>query len=556
MAADPQPKPTNSVGNSLLSTIRGDDDKSSTGAKPDEDLSDTDTNPPAATTKSNEGDDSAQVSSSPSQENTYLEKGPEKATSSANDKEMEAASLDSNIVFWDGPDDPENPLNWPNWVKWSNCALISLLTFVEPLASSIFAPGVPLVLQEFNTTNTELAAFVVSVYVLGFAFGPMVLAPLSEMVGRVPVYHFCNVFFLAFTIACAKAPSMGALIVFRFLAGTFGAAPMTNGGGSIADMFTPEQRAGVMAVFTVGPLIGPIIGPVIGGFLTESKGWRWDFWLISIVAGAITIAMAALMRESYAPIVLSHKAARLRKETGNPNLRSKMDGGRTKTELFKHSIIRPSKMLLFSPLCAIFAIYLGLCYGYLYLLFTSVTFVFESTYKFSTNTVGLVYLGLGVGCIIGMGIFAWDAQREVKRSIENGGLKPEVRLKILPYGALIFPIGFFIYGWTAHHVTHWIGPIIGLVIIGIANLICFMTICVYLVDSFETYSASALASNTIIRSFAGALLPLCGLKMYDKLGLGWGNTMLGLIAVPLIPVSFLIKRYGEKLRTKYEIKNL
>jgi hypothetical protein len=83
-----------------------------------------------------------------------------------------------------------------------------------------------------------------------------------------------------------------------------------------------------------------------------------------------------------------------------------------------------------------------------------------------------------------------------------------------------------------------------------------MTICVYLVDSFETYSASALASNTIIRSFAGALLPLCGLKMYDKLGLGWGNTMLGLIAVPLIPVSFLIKRYGEKLRTKYEIKNL
>ncbi|KAI5457088.1 major facilitator superfamily domain-containing protein [Mariannaea sp. PMI_226] len=465
--------------------------------------------------------------------------------------------LDENIVWWNGDDDPENPQNWTKFRKYSNCVLISLLTFIEPLASSIFTPGVPKLMQDFDSSNTSLAAFVVSVYVLGFAFGPMVLAPLSELYGRLPVYHGCNVLFLAFTISCAVAPSLGSLITFRFLAGTFGAAPMTNGGGSIADMFPPEERAAVMAGLSIGPLLGPIIGPVIGGFLTEKKGWRWDFWLISIVSGAIFIAMGFLMRESYGPVILEKRAERLRKETGNTQLRSKLDEGLSPRDLFKRSIIRPTRLLVFSPICTIFAVYLALVYGYLYLLFTSMTYVFEEIYGFNTKSVGLVYLGLGIGCIAGMSWFAWDSGNEIKKNANtNEPIKPELRLKLLPAGAIIFPAGFFIYGWTADYKTQWMGPVIGLAIIGIGNLICFMAISVYLVDAYERYAASALAANTIFRSIAGALLPLCGLRMYDKLGLGWGNTMLGLIAVGLIPIPFYIQRRGERLRIKYEITDL
>ncbi|KPM42776.1 hypothetical protein AK830_g3786 [Neonectria ditissima] len=466
-----------------------------------------------------------------------------------------AGSVDENdIVWWDGDKDPENPYHWPSWRKYSNCILISLLTFVEPLASSIFAPGIPKLMEDFQSTNTELAAFVVSVYILGFAFGPMVLAPLSEMVGRLPVYHACNVLFLAFTIACAVAPSLDSLIVLRFLAGTFGAAPMTNGGGSIADMFPAEKRAGVMAAFSIGPLIGPIIGPVIGGFLTDAKGWRWDFWVIAIVSGTISLAMVFVMRESYAPVILARKADRLRKETGNNRLRSKLDSGISNKELFKRCIVRPTRLLIFSPISTVFAVYLAVVYGYLYLLFTSVSYVFQDSYGFTTTTIGLVYLGLGIGSFIGMSWFAWDSGREVQKHIND--MKPEVRLKLLPVAAVIFPIGFFVYGWTAHYETHWIAPILGLAIIGISNLLCFMCICVYLVDAYEQYAASALAANTIIRSIAGAFLPLCGLKMYDALGLGWGNSLLGFIAVLLIPVPFVVIRYGERLRKNYEIPNL
>jgi hypothetical protein len=138
-------------------------------------------------------------------------------------------SEDSNIVWWDGPDDPQNPLNFSSWLKVLNIGLVSSICFIAPLASSMFAPGVPQLMKEFNSDNVELASFVVSVYVLGFAIGPMVLAPLSEIYGRLVIYHTCNVGFVAFTVACALATDLNMLIGFRLVAGCFGAAALTNG---------------------------------------------------------------------------------------------------------------------------------------------------------------------------------------------------------------------------------------------------------------------------------------------------------------------------------------
>lgn len=150
---------------------------------------------------------------------------PSNSPSAQSDTEGNHWLDEDGLVWWDGENDPENPYNWPNWQKYTIGGLISLVTFVTPLASSIFAPGVQDLMIDFKSSNTELAAFVVSVYVLGFAVGPLVLAPLSEMYGRVPVYHVCNVCFVAFTVACAVAPSLDALIVFCFFAGSFGSAP-------------------------------------------------------------------------------------------------------------------------------------------------------------------------------------------------------------------------------------------------------------------------------------------------------------------------------------------
>ncbi|KAI1371835.1 bicyclomycin resistance protein [Hypoxylon crocopeplum] len=473
-----------------------------------------------------------------------------------------------NVVWWSGPDDPENPYNWPTWRKVLNCGLISAMTFISPLASSIFAPGVPQVVGEFHSTSLEIAAFVVSVYVLGFAAGPMLFAPLSEIYGRVILYHIANVGFVAFSVGCALAPTLNALIVFRFFAGVFGSVPITNGGGTIADMIAQEKRGGAMAVFSIGPLLGPIIGPVAGGFLSDAEGWRWAFWLLAIVGGFLLILMFFSLKESYAPVILERKAARLHKETGNDLLRSKLDAGLSPRDYFKRGIIRPFRMLFLSPIVALTSLYMAVTYGYLYLMFTTITEVFERYYGFSTSTVGLAFLGLGVGSMVGILLFSATSDKYIQRRAAEAdaaaqatgqakaGMKPEYRLPLLPIGAVLIPAGLFIYGWTADYRVHWIAPIIGTAVVGIGNLVVFMAIQMYLVDAFTIYAASAIACNTVVRSLAGAVLPLAGLPMYSKLGIGWGNSLLGFIAVALFPVSVAIIKYGEYLRNRFVIKNL
>jgi len=482
----------------------------------------------------------------------------EKSAEASDDKEDGSATDDeANIVWWDGDNDPANPYNWPTWRKVLNCVFISLLTLITPLGSSIFAPGVPQLMTEFRSSNLELAAFVVSVYVLGFAFGPLLIAPLSEIYGRLIVYHVCNIGFIAFIVGCALAPSLNALIVFRFFSGAFGSCPLTNGGGTIADMIAPEKRAGAMAAFSIGPLLGPIIGPVAGGFLADREGWRWVFWLLVILSGTLSICMVLFARETYAPIILQRKVERLRKETGNDMLRSKLDIGLSPQEYFKRGIVRPMKLLVFSPYCIIFAIYISIVYGYLYLMFTSITDVFTRGYGFSTSTVGLVFLGLGIGSLAGLFFFGGSSDRDMKKLKASGGeLKPEHRLKLMPMAAILLPAGFFIYGWTAQNHVHWIVPILSHVPIGFSMVVTFMSLNMALVDTFTLYAASALAANTVIRSIFGAVLPLFGLRMYRTLGLGWGNSLLAFISLPMIPVAFLILKYGESIRTKYPVKNL
>lgn len=212
---------------------------------------------------------------------SVLEKGP-----GSNSLLQRAAAYekpdDPNIVWWDGPDDPQNPRNWSSLKKNVNVGLVSLLCFITPVASAMFAPGVPKVMQDFHSNNDELASFVVSIYVLGFAMGPMILAPLSETYGRLPIYFITNVLFVIFTAACAVSSNLNMLIGFRFLAGAAGSSGLANGGGTISDLIIQEKRGAAMALFGIGPLLGPVVGPVAGGYLAQAEGWRWVFWAIVI----------------------------------------------------------------------------------------------------------------------------------------------------------------------------------------------------------------------------------------------------------------------------------
>ncbi|GKZ31290.1 hypothetical protein AbraIFM66950_011649 [Aspergillus brasiliensis] len=330
---------------------------------------------------------------------------------------IEAGQLDdnpsnSNIIDWDGPQDPENPHNWPEHKRWAHVivvALISLVMYVQPptiktthqpyfsrnMGPTMCAPGINEVLRDFNIQSSTISTLAVTLYVLGLAMGPMFMSSLSEVYGRLPIYHLANLFFVAFVIGNALSQNIATFMVCRFISGCAGGTPMALGGGTIADVTTIQQRALAMSLYSLGPMAGPVLGPLIGGFVASNLHWRWTFYLLAIFSGTTSLAALLIMHETHPKLILERKAAHMRKQTGNPHLPSKP----VLSHHLLQALTRPTHLLLHSPILLIISIYMALIFGTMYLLFTTFTDVFETQYGFTTATSGLVYLGLGVSLV-------------------------------------------------------------------------------------------------------------------------------------------------------------
>ncbi|KAH8592962.1 major facilitator superfamily domain-containing protein [Bisporella sp. PMI_857] len=469
------------------------------------------------------------------------------------------SDLDNGIVGWDSQTDPMNPLNFPNSRKWLLLGLLSAITFISPLASSMFAPAVSFMNETFDNTSTILSSLSVSIFILGYAVGPLFLAPLSEIYGRRYVLTAANVFFCVWQIGCALAPSLNSLIVFRFLAGIGGSGCLTIGGGVIADCFHPDRRGLATSVYSVGPLFGPVVGPICGGFIGQRIGWRWVFWLLLISGSVITIGIECLTTETNPRVLIQRKVKRLQKELNRPELRSvydSPDGHNSSSAILLHGFLRPLKMLFLSPIVFLLSLYLAVVYGLLYLLFTTIPDVLINKYRFQPEMCGLAYIGIGVGTFVGLICVAKISDPTVVRMTRanNGIFEPEMRLPACIFFAFWIPITFFWYGWTTHYEVHWIVPIIGLAPFGFGMMGIFIPIQTYIIDSFPSFAASGVAALTVSRSLFGAFLPLAGPSMYSAMGLGWGNSVLGFVAIGLIPAPLLIFKFGGRIRKHHPIK--
>ncbi|KAK3681736.1 major facilitator superfamily domain-containing protein [Podospora appendiculata] len=462
--------------------------------------------------------------------------------------------LDKGIVGWDSQDDPAMPLNFSKGKKWLIVGLVSAITFVSPMSSSILAPGIGSVNADFDNGNQIVGAMTVSIFLLGMAIGPLFLAPLSEIYGRQLVLGVSNAFFCVWQIGCALAPSIASLIVFRFFTGMGAAGCIALGAGIIADVFRTHEIGLAVGVYSLGPLVGPTLGPLIGGFLSETIGWRWDFWIVFIVGVAITVLIELLNQETNHHVLIQRKVKRLRAELHRPDLKScyEVAGAAplTHSQILRNGLVRPTKMLFLSPIVFFLSLYMAFAYGLLYLLFTTIPVVFEQTYGFSVGLTGLVYICMGVGNFVGWGLVTANSDKiAVRLTAANGGVfEPEMRLPVTIYSAFLLPATFFWYGWATYYKTHWIVPILGLFPFACGVIGLWLPIIAYLVDAYKIYAASAVAASTVLRSLVGMLLPLAGPSMYQTLGLGWGNSLLGFICVAMIPVPIFIHRYGKQLR--------
>ncbi|KAJ6524027.1 multidrug resistance protein 4 [Mycena capillaripes] len=449
-------------------------------------------------------------------------------------------------------DNPENPRNWTSGRKWTAAGVVSAYNFIAPLASSMMAPALPDIALHYDITSQTLIAMTLSVYILAFAIGPLIFGPLSEIYGRAWVLHFGNLAVVAFSLGCAYAPSANALIGLRFLSGIAASPPVACGGGCIGDLFSERDRSAAMALFTLGPLIRPVIGPIAGGFISQSIGFKWIFIVLAITAGIIALGGIPLLQETYAPVL---RARKVKKEFNADPEKLDLEDPAIQEGVSKKIWINLSRavvLLTTSFICFIFSLYNSLMYGVYYLMFTTFPPLFAETYGFSVGITGLAYLGLGFGFILASVVGAvLNKAFYFKLSERNGGVgKPEMRIPVIIFGSFFVPVGLFWYGWSATAKMHWIMPIIGSGIFAFGFTTTFIPLQLYLVDAF-TYSASALAATSVLRSVFGFVFPLFGSQMFEKMGLGGGNSFLGGLCIVIgIPFPIWIYYYGDKIRAR------
>ena len=423
------------------------------------------------------------------------------------------------------------------------------------------APALDLIARELHIISSLQTNLVLSIFVLAYAIGPLIIAPLSEIYGRVHVLQSFNFVFLVFNLACGFAKTKEQLMLFRFLSGVGGSAPLAIGAGMLSDIWQPEQRGRSISIYSLGPLLGPALGPVAGGFIAENTTWRWGFWSVSI-ADAIVLATGLIfLRETYPPTLLGDKALRLRKETGNPDLRSPYEKpDQTVTQVFSHAFVRPLILFTTEPIVQILAVFMLYLYGLMYLVVTTFSTLWREHYHESLSITGLNYISLSIGFIAAAQIGAPLNDRIYKRLKEgHAGLRsaerntgfPEYRIPLMVPASLLVPVGLVWYGWSAQHHLHWVMPNVGAGLLAMGTTMSFQCIQAYIVDAYALYAASAIAAATVLRSLAGFAFPLFASSLYDRLGWGWGNSLLGFVAGGLgVPTPWALWWWGEGLRKR------
>ncbi|OTB08322.1 hypothetical protein M426DRAFT_7649 [Hypoxylon sp. CI-4A] len=455
------------------------------------------------------------------------------------------------LVDWYGPDDPENPQNWSSNWKLLVASLMCILNFAFYIASSIYVPGIPYIMEDLGASEI-VATLGLSLFTLGYGLGPMLWSPMSEIpqLGRSPLYFWTLFAFTLLQLPTGFAVNMPMFLVFRVLTGFVGSPPLATGGATIIDMYDPARAGYGICILSSFGVLGPVFGPIIGGFSAPAEGWRWTIWIFTWLCAAVIILLFFLLPETSAANILYRRAKRLRKMTGDNRFRSQSEIDAANHTMKDHCLVltRAFTLTFSEPILFFMDLYSALLYGVLFLWFESFPLVFGEIYGFSAGAQGLAFLGIFVGALVTVPFFLLWIKYGIIPRFAQPSFKPEMVLPPTVVGAVSLPLCLFWYGWTAREDIHWIVPIIGSSFFTVGVVTLFNTVFNYLGISYPSSAASIFAGNALFRASFGASFPLFARQLFRQLGIGPGNSLLGGIAVCFIPIPFILYRYGEKIR--------
>ncbi|GKU07575.1 unnamed protein product [Fusarium langsethiae] len=456
------------------------------------------------------------------------------------------------VVNWEGPEDPLDPHNWSVGRRIGVTLQISVIALFVGAASGIDATVLPQASKSLGVSEVA-ESLATGLYLVGMGLGSLVAGPFSETFGRNAVYTVSMAIFMIWIMASALAPNFGAQIVFRFLAGCSASTPLVCSGGSIADMFNSLEKTWSFPLYAVAGFGGPMIGAVMGAYIGPSNtvSWRWTEWTMLIASGLVLVLVLLFMPETYGPLLLQWKANHYRRITGDD--RFKCEHEIADASLFsrlKVSMTRPFLMLT-EPIIIAMTLYLSVLYIVMFTFLVGWPYIFEQTYGISQGLSNIIFIAMFFGTQINF-LFVPIVYHKTLRATQKGGhFKPEIRLWYGMLGASpAIPISLFWLGWTNYaDISIW-SAIFAVVLFGYGVTGIFICTYMYIIDSYEIYSASALTFVALTRYIVAGGMTVVGIPFYENMGTHYTLTIMACLAVVLATIPYLLYFYGHNIRAK------
>lgn len=412
-------------------------------------------------------------------------------------------------------------------------------------------------MEEYGISRTLAYFAFVTLYLLGQTIGGIVCAPISETFGRRTLYIIASFLFCIFSAVVAAIPSVIAVYFGRFFQGVAAAIPATVAFGNFEDMFEAQERIWVVYGYTVAGFIGLSLGPVYSAYVTQACGWRWVFYISTIVAGVSSV-LSFGVKESKATQLLDNKAKKIQAETGRHDFHTdKSKGGFSIKTFAQEELVRPLVFLATEPIVTFCSALCAVAFGLIYGLTEGLTVAYTNPpfdRTFDETSSSLAFIAILIGIMLDVLPRFYDDRLFTRFRKQHRRILPESKIRSLAITCPMLAIGLWIFAWTVPpRVTTvpWPVSMIGLVLIGIAATDFSYVLFGYVTDSYGQYAASAVSCLSTTRTIAAAVFPLFAYQMFSGLGANIAATILAAVATLFgVVAPFLFLGYGDALRRK------
>ena len=325
--------------------------------------------------------------------------------------------------------------NFSKWQQRKILLLVSLSTLVTSIGSAIYLPLLNDLKNQLNATNAQM---ILSLALYNYVFGlaSLIWGPLSDSRGRKWIIFVGILEYALFTLLCGISSNIYELNVFRSLQAIGAAAAPTTGSGVVQETFSRETRGRAMGLYSITPILGVIIGPFIGGlFDSTSVKWRGAFYFLFSLSICISICVFFFLPET---LILS-------KDQGIPKFRP--------WTIFKY--LKDFKILLI-------VLYNGLAYSSYYTMQVNLAFVLDTVYHLQSIWVGVAFIPIGVGVMLGNYLGGYISDFFVKDTFSC-----DARLIVMPMELPFFTAVIIVTGYIlGASRTHLAIPLVVAVLMG------------------------------------------------------------------------------------------